>query len=203
MSRLAAPPSQVATDLRACLTAIGPGDDVLGGVALLGLRLPGLDLTIDAVLVLSRGVFVLVGVDLPDPALRLDAPIDGPWLVDGWQLVRSGGSDGPGSAGRPGSPVDDVLAATSAVAARLQAPGAPALPVHAVAVVGPYVANVVQPAGDPERGLRVLVPSARALVSLAGRLGAGVPRCSAAQATALVRVLAPAVGTLDLTAEGF
>ena len=59
------------------LTAIGQGDDVLGGVALLGLRLPGLSLVIDVVLVLPRGLIVMSGIDLPGPALRLDAPNNG------------------------------------------------------------------------------------------------------------------------------
>jgi hypothetical protein len=71
---LAPPPSQVSTDLRACLTVLGTGPEVLGGMALLGLTLPGLDLMIDAVLVLPHGVFVAIGVDLPGPAMRLQAP---------------------------------------------------------------------------------------------------------------------------------
>ena len=105
--RCAEPPSRIGTDLRAMLTAIGQGDDVLGGVALLGLSLPGLRLVIDAVLVLPRGLIVMSGIDLPGPALRLDAPNNGPWLVDGWRLVRHG------------SPTGGALAAASAVGARL------------------------------------------------------------------------------------
>ncbi len=193
--RIAPPPSRVATDLRAQLTAIGPSDAVLGGIALLGHTLPGLDLTIDATLVLRRGVLVIVGVDLPDPALRLDAPIDGPWLVDGWRFTRPDGGH---------SPVGDVLAAANAVAARLRAP---ALPVRAVIAVGPYAGTIVVPAGDPERGLRVFVPSTRGLLGLAAELGRGVAPCSAATAGELLRVLAPALPLppthVTFLAEGF
>lgn len=191
------PASQVAVDLRASLTAVGAGPEVLGGIGLLGLNLPGLDLTIDAVLVLPRGILVVLGVDLPDPAMRLDAPIDGPWLVDGWRLVRPDGTP---------NPVAGVLAARAAVAARLEAPGAPGLPVLAVVAVGPYVRTVVQPPGDPERGLRVLVPSPRRLLRLATELSAGVPVCGVAAAAALLRTLAPSVvptAVPALSTEGF
>ena len=217
---MASPPSQVATELRACLTAIGPSDDVLGGIALLGHTLPGLDLTIDATLMLRRGVLVVVGVDLPDPALRLDAPVDGPWLVDGWRLSRPSGGSGP--AGNPvssnpvgsprpvggspvGSPVGDALGAANAVAARLEAPGAPAVPVRAVIAVGPYAGTIVQAPGDRERGLRVFVPSTRGLLGLAAELGRGVTPATAAAAGELLRVLAPGVTLPHTTflAEGF
>ena len=41
-------------------------------------------------MVLPRGVLVIAGVDLPDPAMRLDAPLTGAWKTDGWPLVRPG-----------------------------------------------------------------------------------------------------------------
>lgn len=196
--RMAPPPSQVATDVRACLTAFGPGDDALGGIALIGLTLAGLDLTVDAVLLLRRAVLVVVGVDLPDPALRLDAPIDGPWLVDGWRFARPDGGD---------SPVGDALAAANAVAARLHTPGSLAPPVHAVLAVGPYAATIAQPPGDVERGLRVLVPSGRALLRVATEVGRGLPVWSAAAAAETLRVLAPGLAVPSpqalLVAEGF
>ena len=42
-----------------------------------------------------KGVVVVVGVDLPDPAVRLDAPLDGQWKADGWPLVREDGAVDP------------------------------------------------------------------------------------------------------------
>jgi hypothetical protein len=199
--RLGPQPSVVATDLRACLTALGVGDEVLGGIALLGLTLPGLDLIIDAALVLPRGLIVIVGADLPDLALRLDAPIDGPWLVDGWTLVRGERASKPA-----GNPAGNALAAASAVAARLEAPGAPRLPVRAVLAVGPYVQTVVQPEGDRDRGLWVLCPSPRALLSLVLELTNGVPRCTTDAAVELLQMLAPQVEmphSQVLAEEGF
>ena len=188
--RYAMPPSRIGADLRAMLSAVGPGDDVLGGVALLGLSLPGLNLVIDAVLVLPRGLIVVSGVDLPGPALRLEAPNNGPWLVDGWRLVR------------PGSPTGGALAAASAVGARLQAPAAPALPLSAVVAVGPYVREVVQPNGDAPV---VLHPTPRQLVRMAARLARAPHPCDVATAGALLARLAPGNGVTPeiLAAEGF
>jgi hypothetical protein len=194
---LAPPPSQVGIDLRACLTALGTGPEVLGGMALLGLTLPGLDVAIDAVLVLPHGVFVAFGVDLPGPAVRLEAPLDGPWLVDGWRLVRPDGAI---------NPVGHVLAAVNAVAARLEVPGAPELTVHAVVIVGPYVQTVVQPRDDLDRGVRVLPPTGRSLLGLTAELCNGAAPCGATAAAGLLRVLVPRLGPPPhaiLTAEGF
>jgi hypothetical protein len=192
--RCADPPSRIGTDLRAALTAMGSGDDVLGGVALLGLSLPGLRPVIEAVVVLPRGVLAVAGVDLPGPAVRLEAPIDGPWLVDGWRWVRPGGS-----------PVGGALAVASAVAGRLQAPSAPKLPVSAVIVVGPYVRTVVQPDGERGRGLVVLHPTSRGLLRTATSLATAPQRCDRAAAGQLVRLLAPHadIGPDVLAAEGF
>jgi hypothetical protein len=190
--RFANPPSRIGADLRAILTAIGHGDDVLGGVALLGLNLPGLNLVIDAVLMLPRGLIVMSGVDLPGPALRLDAPNDGPWLVDGWRLVRRG------------NPISGALAAASAVGARLEAPGAPDLPLSAVVAVGPYVREVVRPDGD-ERAPVVLHPTPRLLIRMATRLARAPQRCDIATAATLLGLLAPGNGVTPeiLAAEGF
>jgi hypothetical protein len=192
--RLAEPSSRIGTDLRAALAAAGRGDDVLGGVALLGVRLPGLDLLIDAVLVLPRGVLAVAGVDLPGPAVRLDAPIDGPWLVDGWRWVRPNGS-----------PVGGPLAAAGAVAGRLEAPGAPELPVSAVIAVGPYVRTVVQPDGDAARGLVVMHPTPLGLVRAARSLATAPRPCDVVAAGRLITMLAPQarLDPDDLAAEGF
>lgn len=196
--RYAMPPSRIGADLRAMLSAVGPGDEVLGGVALLGLSLPGLNLVIDAVLVLPRGLIVVSGIDLPGPALRLKAPTNGPWLVDGWRLVR------------PGSPTGGALAAVSAVGARLQAPATPAapapaaldLPLSAVVAVGPYVREVVQPNGDTPF---VLHPTPRQLVRMAARLARAPHPCDVATAGTVLGRLAPGNGVTPeiLASEGF
>jgi len=191
--RRANPPSWIGADLRAMLSAIGHGDDVLGGVALVGLSLPGLNLVIDAVLVLPRGLIVVSGVDLPGPALRLDAPNDGPWLADGWRLVR------------PVSPISGALAAARAVGARLEASGAPVLPLSAVVAVGPYVREVVRPDRDAERAPAVLHPTPRLLVRMATKLARAPTPCDLVTAGTLLGLLAPGHGVTPeiLAAEGF
>ncbi len=86
--RFPARPTRVSDDIRAALASLGKGGNLVGGVALLGATPPDSGLVIDAVLVLPRGVFVVVGVDLPDPAMTLTAPLHGEWKADGWPLVR-------------------------------------------------------------------------------------------------------------------
>lgn len=192
--RSAAPSSRAEVDVRACLTALGPGDDLVGGVALLGVTPPGHGAPIDAVLVLPRGVLVVGAVDLPGPAVRVEAPLDGPWVVDGWRLALGGGAQNP--AGR-------VLAAAAAVEARLRAPGA--VPLRTLVTVGPYVRTLVQPPADVARGVRMLTPTWRAFLAEAIDVGRGVARCDETAATALVRALAPdaVVPPGVLAAEGF
>jgi len=192
--RFAEPPSRIGTDLRAMLTAVGQGDDVLGGIGLIGLRLPGLALVIDAVLVLPRGIVVVSGVDLPGPAVQLVAPAHGSWFVDGWRLVRPGGH-----------PVDGALAATGAVGARLGAPGVPELPVSAVVAVGPYVREIVRPNGDGDRPPTVLHPTPRRLVRAVADLAKAPARVDVATAERVLHLLVPRL-TLDartLLDEGF
>lgn len=190
--RCAEPPSRIGGDFRAMLSAMGPGDDVLGGVALVGLSLTGLDLVIDAVLVMPRGLIVVAGVDLPGPALRLEAPTYGPWLVDGWRLVRPGGS-----------PYGGALAATGAVSARLQSPGAPDLPVSTIVAVGPYVREVVRPDGNSAPV--VLHPTPRLLVRAATGLARAPARTDVDTGRRLLGLLAPGVELPDqiLASEGF
>jgi len=65
--------------VRAALASWGRGSTVVGGVALIGCQPDGCDGPVDAVVVLPRGVLVVLGVDLPDPAVRLDAPLAGQW----------------------------------------------------------------------------------------------------------------------------
>ena len=71
--------SEVGVDVRAALASWGRGDGVVGGVALTGARPPDCPRPVDAIVVLPRGILGGVGVDLPDPAVRLDAPLAGQW----------------------------------------------------------------------------------------------------------------------------
>lgn len=74
--RLGAETSRVGADVRAALVSWGRADTVLGGIALLGVTPTGCPRPVEAVILLPRGVVVVVGVDLPDPAVRLEAPLD-------------------------------------------------------------------------------------------------------------------------------
>ncbi|TVT18196.1 hypothetical protein FNH05_35665, partial [Amycolatopsis rhizosphaerae] len=84
--RLAPQPSRVADDIRAALTSLGRGETVSGGVALIGARPLPSGRPVDAAVVLPRGVLLVLGIDLPGPALRLEAPLDAPWKADGWPV---------------------------------------------------------------------------------------------------------------------
>ncbi|MGM1059309.1 hypothetical protein [Saccharothrix sp. Mg75] len=195
--RLGSEPSAVGADVRAALSTWGTGGAVLGGVALLGVRPPDCPRELDAVVVLPRGVLVVVGVDLPDPAVRLEAPLNGPWTIDGWQLTRTDGVL---------SPAGEALAATTAVAKRIQDMRGEPLPVTTVVAVGPYVGHVVQPSADLNRGVRVLHPKPTTLLAAARELATSDRPCSADHAAKLLAVLAPTgvpPARRDLVAEGF
>lgn len=195
--RLGSVPTDVGADVRAALSTWGVGDTVLGGVALLGVRPPGSPMAVDAVVVLPRGVVVIVGVDLPDPAVRLEAPLTGPWKIDGWPLVRPDGAV---------SPAAEALEAALAVGRRIQEMRAEPLPVTTVVAVGPYVGHVTQPTVDLNRGVRVLHPKPTSLLAAVRELVTGDRPCSVDHAAKLLAVLSP-VGspptTRDLLAEGF
>ncbi|GGM61297.1 hypothetical protein GCM10012275_35390 [Longimycelium tulufanense] len=195
--RLGTEVSGVGADLRGVLAACGAGDGVLGGVAVLGCTPRGCDRRLDAVLVHPRGILVVVGVDLPDPALKLSAPLHGTWRVDGWELVRPDGVLNPAS---------EALAATNAVAQLLQDAGAEPLPVSTVVAVGPYVEKVVQPTADLLRGLRVLHPTAPSLMAAARELATADHPCNVEEVQHILNILgapADAVRVAELTAEGF
>ncbi|MFI9006408.1 hypothetical protein ACIGNX_04120 [Actinosynnema sp. NPDC053489] len=195
--RLGTEPSAVGADVRAALSTWGVGDAVLGGVALLGVRPPDSPRELDAVVVLPRGVLVVVGVDLPDPAMRLEAPLNGQWKIDGWPLSRPDGAT---------SPAAEALEATAAVARRIQDMRGEPLPVTTVVAVGPYVGQVVQPTVDLNRGVRVLHPKPTTLLAAARELATSDRRCSADHAAKLVAVLAPTgvpPTRRHLVAEGF
>jgi hypothetical protein len=154
--RLGTEPTKVGGDVRVALTAWGPGTEVRGGVALVGWTPPGNQQPWDAVIVLPRGLIVVTGVDLPEPALSLEAPLHMPWKVDGWPLVRTEGAVNPAL---------DALEAATTLAGILQGKGITAPPITTVVAVGPYAGQVIQPAMDLNRGVRVLYPTTTSMLS--------------------------------------
>lgn len=200
--RIGTEPSAIAADLRAVLTAYGTGDGLLGGVALLGCTPPGIDRPLDAVLVLPGAIVVVVGVDLPEPALRLEAPLQDHWKVDGWELVRPDGAVNPAT---------KAVQLTSSVSQLLRAAHCAPLPVYTVVAVGPYAEQVVQPGQDLDRGVRILHPTPAALITAVRQLTGEERRCTAEQARRILAVLTGAAPdrqdvtptVADLTGEGF
>ncbi|WP_433871897.1 hypothetical protein [Saccharopolyspora sp. CA-218241] len=193
--RLDAEPSAVGADVRAAVTAWGEGESVLGGVAVFGCAPLGAPRPLDAVLVLPRGVVVVLGADLGEPATKLEAPLRTPWTVDGWPLVRDG-------AANPGL---EALESAAALARGLQARGVEPLPVAAVVAVGPYAAQVTQPTTDLHRGLRVLSPTTTSVLAAARELATYERTCPAAAAHRLLRALDGGIdlSAAELVAEGF
>lgn len=195
--RLGAEPSAIGADVRAALTAWGAGTGVLGGVALLGVQPPDCPVPLDAIVVLPKGVLVIVGVDLPDPGVKLEAPLGGQWTIDGWPLVSQDGSPNPAT---------EAVAAATAVAQRIQAMRAEPLPVSTVVAVGPFVSQVVQPTNDLNRGVRVLHPKPSTLLSAARELATSTVPCTADHAVKLLAIL-QTTGTppesRSLLSEGF
>ncbi|MGI5501928.1 hypothetical protein [Lentzea sp. CA-135723] len=195
--RLGAEPSAIGADVRAALTACGAGTEVLGGVALIGVQPPDCPVPLDAIVVLPKGVLVIVGVDLPDPALKLEAPLGGQWKIDGWPLVSQDGAPNPAT---------EAVAAATAVAQRIQAMRAEPLPVSTVVAVGPFVSQVVQPTVDLNRGVRVLHPKPSTLLSAARELATSSVLCTADHAVKLLAIL-QTTGTppeaRSLLSEGF
>lgn len=195
--RLGAEPSAIGADVRAALTACGTGTQALGGIALLGVQPPGCPMPLDAIVVLPKGVLVIVGVDLPDPAVKLEAPLGGQWKMDGWPLVSQDGSPNPAA---------EAVAAATAVAHRIQTMRAEPLPVSTVVAVGPFVSQVVQPTVDLNRGVRVLHPKLSTLLTAARELATATVPCTADHAAKLLAIL-QTTGTppepRSLLAEGF
>lgn len=195
--RLGAEPSAIGADVRAALTACGVGSAALGGVALIGVQPPECPIQLDAIVVLPKGVLVIVGVDLPDPAVKLEAPLGGQWKIDGWPLVSQDGAPNPAT---------EAVAAATAVAQRIQAMRAEPLPVSTVVAVGPFVGQVVQPSADLNRGVRVLHPKPSTLLIAARELATSSVPCTAEHAARLLAIL-QTTGTPPDTAallnEGF
>ncbi len=178
--RLGAEPSAIGADVRAALTACGAGTQALGGIALIGVQPPDCPVPLDAIVVLPKGVLVIVGVDLPDPAVKLEAPLGGQWKMDGWPLVSQDGSPNPAA---------EAVAAATAVAQRIQRMRAEPLPVSTVVAVGPFVSQVVQPTVDLNRGVRVLHPKPSTLLTAARELATATVPCTADHAVKLLAIL--------------
>ncbi|MFI7674342.1 hypothetical protein [Actinophytocola sp. NPDC049390] len=184
--------SIVGADVRAALTSWGRGDSIVGGVALIGLHPQGADRPVDAVVLLPRGVLVVVGVDLPDPAVRLDAPMSGQWKTDGWPLVRPDGAVNPAA---------DALEVVGVISRTLEAAKVEPLPVGTVVAVGPYVSQVHQPTSDLLRGVRILHPEPKTLLNASRELAVHQRPCTIAQAAAIIAALAPDAGDIDLSGD--
>lgn len=195
--RLGQEPTKIGADIRVAVAAWGTGDGVLGGVAVFGCAPPGSSRPLDGVIVLPRGIIVVVGVDLPEPALKLEAPLQTPWVVDGWPMVRPEGAV---------NPAFEALQSASALARSLQSRGIEPLPVSAIVAVGPYVGQVTQPTNDLHRGIRVLYPSTTSILAAARELATYERACSVEATRSLLRVLDAQAGgssVSELTAEGF
>lgn len=195
--RLGQQPSRVAEDIRAALASLGRGATVVGGVALVGARpIPSVR-SVDAVVVLPRGVLIVLGIDLPEPAMRLEAPLTGPWKADGWPLPA------PDKAVNPATP---KLALAESITRQLR-PKVPAeLPIGTILAVGPFVDQVDQPPTDVSGPIRVLHPTATHMLAAAVSLAAAAKPCSVDDARLLLKALAPEAPPLSdevLAAEGF
>jgi hypothetical protein len=195
--RLGEESSKVGADVRAALASWGRGDAVVGGVALIGSR-PGEDSQgVDAVVVLPRGVLVIAGIDLPDPAMRLEAPLNGQWKTDGWPLTRPDGVVNPAT---------EVTEAIAKITRHLEQAKVEPVPIGTVIAVGPYVSQVHQPTSDLARGVRVLHPEPGTLLTAARELATHPRPCTVKQARAILTALEPdntSVESMDLAAEGF
>lgn len=195
--RLGDETSAVGADVRAALASWGRGGAVVGGIALVGCQPPDCPEPVEAIVVLPRGLLVVIGVDLPDPAMRMDAPVGGQWRIDGWPLVRADGAVNPAVEG---------LKAATAVATLLEEHRAEPMPIGTVIAVGPYVARVSQPTTDLARGIRILHPEPATLLNATRELAVYERRCPAHRANAIIATLAPDLPPFspeELAAEGF
>lgn len=162
-----------------------------------GCQPPGCPRPLDAVLVLPRGVIVVVGVDLSDPALTVDAPVHTPWTVDGWPLVRTEGDVNPAL---------EAMQAATALAKTLHDREAEPLPVSTIVAVGPYADRITQPTQDLNRGVRVLCPTTRTMLSAVRELATYEDTCRAEPAARVLRILGAGsqrLGMATLVDEGF
>jgi len=195
--RLSAQSARVSDDIRAALTSLGRGNTVVGGVALIGVKAPGCDQAVDAVVALPRGIVVVVAVDLPDPAVKLEAPLSGQWKADGWPLVGSGDAI---------NPAVDALALAGSVAEALRPVVPENVNVGTVVAVGPYVETVDAPPAELTGPVRVLFPSPTNMLAATVSLASGTEPCTVDDVSAILRLLAPDTrlpSAAALAAEGF
>ncbi|GAB3162873.1 hypothetical protein GCM10027258_82560 [Amycolatopsis stemonae] len=194
--RLERQQSRVADDVRAALASLGRGSTVIGGIALVGVG-SVTERPIEAVVLLPHGVIIVIGVDLPDPALRLEAPLGAEWKADGWPLVADD------DAVNPATEALDISQACEQRIAEL-VPGT--APVGTIVAVGPYVETVDQPAGDLAGPVRVLHPTPTTMLAATVSLATAHRPRSVDQVRALIRGLAPEAPEFSdeiLLGEGF
>jgi hypothetical protein len=195
--RIARRPAVVSEDIRAALTSLGRGNTVVGGIALIGAQPDGCDELVDAIVVRPDGVVIVVGVDLPDPAVRLDAPLEARWKADGWPLVRTDDAVNPAT---------DVLALAAVVRDRVLAVDGVVTPIGTVVAVGPYVETVEQPAADLAGNVRVLHPTPTSMLAAIVSLTSATTPLSVPVVQRLLHTLAPDAPQQPadlLLAEGF
>lgn len=197
--RLAQQPAGVSADVRAALASIGRGATVVGGVALVGVQPPDDGPSVDAVLILPKGLLVVVGSTLPEPAIRLEAPLRGQWLVDGWPLAHTGTTINPAAG---------ALEVSGRLAARLRElhPAGEAVEIGTIVAVGPYVETVEQPADELSGTVRVLHPTATSMLAAAVSLARASEPLTTTQVRTFVSALAPETRQPSdeaLLAEGF
>lgn len=195
--RIGEPATKVAADVRAGLTALGRGSSDLGGIALVDVRPLENGPAFESVLVTPHGIVIVAGIDLPGPALHLEAPLYGQWKADNWPLVSDGTAVNPASA---------ALAAAEELTRRLNTLTNMAMPVGLVLAVGPFVERVT-PENPENRYVRIVHPRPAALraaiVDLVPQDGLA---CTAEQARAVLRTLDPTVPIQPdevLKGEGF
>ncbi|GAA1239703.1 hypothetical protein GCM10009676_25540 [Prauserella halophila] len=200
--RFSARPAHISPDIRAALTSLGRDGDTIGGVGLVGVQPPGMDAPVDAVAVTTHGVVVVIGVDLPDPAIRLEAPLHGVWKADGWPLVR--GEDDSGT--NAGNPSGEALTVSDQVAERIRtASGSPGAAVGTVVAVGPFAEHVEQPAGELSGPVRIVYPTSTSLLASVVSLASAPRPFTVDQARAVITALSPDTELEDeaLAGEGF
>ncbi len=194
--RLERQQSRVADDVRAALASLGRGSTVIGGIALVGVG-SVTERPIEAVVLLPHGVIIVIGVDLPDPALRLEAPLGAAWKADGWPLVADDDAINPAT-----EALDISQACEQRIVELVPGTG----PVGTIVAVGPYVETVDQPATDLAGPVRVLHPTPTTMLAATVSLATAHRPRSVDQVRALIRGLAPEAPEFSdevLLGEGF
>ncbi|MEA5366424.1 hypothetical protein VA596_43315 [Amycolatopsis sp., V23-08] len=194
--RLERQQSRVADDVRAALASLGRGSTVVGGIALIGVGTVT-DRPVEAVVLLPHGVIIVIGVDLPDPALRLEAPLGAEWRADGWPLVADDEAVNPAT---------EALDLSQACESRIVELVPGTAPVGTIVAVGPYVETVDQPASDLAGPVRVLHPTPTTMLAATVSLATAHRPRSVDQVRALIRGLAPDAPDFSdevLLGEGF